>query len=355
MTETVPDPLVPAEVDLRDFAFMPLDVRRLRDSRLVAVRTAEEALAAILLWSASWHQQPASSLPNDDLELSVLSGYGGARGLKEFRRIREGALHGFILCCDGRWYHPVVAEKAAEAWNGRLELEWRRAADRVRKDNKDRKERSEQEHMVPAKPALLSVQVVGGIPTYRAWQSVGIQAESNSGYGGILASVRAGSRAGAPPFERDRGKGQGKGIGESGKVEVKPEPKVKPASAAPKNGASDPGRTVPLWNAYSEAYRRRYSVDPTRNAKVNGMLAKFLERLPADEAPAVAAFYLTHNRGLYVSAKHPVDLLLRDAEGLRTEWATNRKVTDTEARQADQTQARGDVFSRLIAESEASP
>ena len=37
-TDGRPAPLVPAEVDLRDFAFMPLDVVRLRDSGLTASR-----------------------------------------------------------------------------------------------------------------------------------------------------------------------------------------------------------------------------------------------------------------------------------------------------------------------------
>ena len=49
------------------------------------------------------------------------------------------------------------------------------------------------------------------------------------------------------------------------------------------------------------------------------------------EAPSVAAWYVRHNRRMYVEAKHPTDLLVRDAEGLRTEWATNRQVTSHEA------------------------
>ena len=72
MTAPLPDPLVPAEVDLRDFQYMPLDVRRLRDSRLVSTRSPEEVVAAILLWSSSWHQSPAASLPDDDVELSAM-------------------------------------------------------------------------------------------------------------------------------------------------------------------------------------------------------------------------------------------------------------------------------------------
>ncbi len=73
------------------------------------------------------------------------------------------------------------------------------------------------------------------------------------------------------------------------------------------------------------------------------MLARFLERIPVAEAPSIAAFYVRSNRGLYASAKHCVDLLLRDAEALRTEWATGQHGTDTEARQTDRTAANGNA------------
>lgn len=337
MTAIKPAPLVPAEVDLRDFPFMPLDVRRLRDSRLIATRAPEEVVAAVLLWAASWHQQPASSLPDDDLELSQLAGYG--RAVKEFRRIREGALHGLIACADGRLYHPVVAEKAAEAWNSRLESEWRRACDRVRKDNKDRKERGEPEAGLPPKPSLLSMKHVDGIPSWDYTDSAGIPS----------ARLRNSSLKG-------EGKGQGYGQGiRTGMSPVPPEPPpVKRSGRASRRPAAekDEGRTNLCWQAYSEAYAQRYAVDPVRNAKVSGMLAKFLERVPADEAPEIAAFYVRSNRGLYLSSKHCIDLLLRDAEGIRTEWATGRTVTDTEARRADRTQATGNAFAGLIAEAE---
>ncbi|MGH8665354.1 MAG: hypothetical protein ACREUX_13920, partial [Burkholderiales bacterium] len=129
----LPTPLVPAEIDLRDFEFMPLYVRRLRDSRFVAIKTPEEALAGILLWSSSWHQIPASSLPDDDIELSTLAGYGGVRGLELFRRVKDGALHNFIKCSDGRLYHPVVAAAAMDAWRGKIQQAHRKDRDRWRK------------------------------------------------------------------------------------------------------------------------------------------------------------------------------------------------------------------------------
>ena len=115
---TLPDPLVPAEVDLRDFAFMPLHVVRLRDSGLTAKASGDEFRAAVLLWCASWHQQPAASLPDDDAEIASLCGYG--RAPREWAKIRAGALRGWVKCSDGRLYHTVIAGEAREAWEKKL-------------------------------------------------------------------------------------------------------------------------------------------------------------------------------------------------------------------------------------------
>ncbi|MEN9288472.1 MAG: hypothetical protein RL317_95, partial [Pseudomonadota bacterium] len=124
-------PLVPADVDLQDFQYMPLDVRRLRDSDLAALESPEACWAAVLLWSASWHQVPAASLPDDDRVLANLAGYG--RVVKEWQRVREGALRGWIKCDDGRLYHPVVAEKALEAWDSKVHHAHGKLKERLRK------------------------------------------------------------------------------------------------------------------------------------------------------------------------------------------------------------------------------
>lgn len=120
------EPLVPAHVDLRDFPFMPLDVARLRDSAIVDSISGEEFRAAILLWCASWHQVPAGSLPDDPRQLSKFAGYG--RVVSEWEKVAEGALYGWVKCSDGRWYHPVIAEKAIEAWEKKAEFSERSAS-----------------------------------------------------------------------------------------------------------------------------------------------------------------------------------------------------------------------------------
>ena len=119
------EPPVSPDTDLRDFQFMPLDVRRLRDSDLAAYATAEEFRAAVLLWCAAWHQVPASSLPDDDRVLAHLAGFG--RDVDGWMKVREGALRHFKKAFDGRLYHSVIAEKASEAWSEKLSYRDRKA------------------------------------------------------------------------------------------------------------------------------------------------------------------------------------------------------------------------------------
>lgn len=148
------EPLTPATCDLSDFQYMELDVRRLRDSKFSASATADSFRAAILLWCAAWHQVPAASLPDDDIELANLAGYG--RVVKEWKKVRSGALHGFVKCSDGRLYHPVIAEKALSAWAAKERHAFAKYLDRLRKENA----RREKEKKTPF-----------GIPTVDQWKS----------------------------------------------------------------------------------------------------------------------------------------------------------------------------------------
>ncbi|MDT0507521.1 DUF1376 domain-containing protein [Novosphingobium sp. MMS21-SN21R] len=115
-------PLTPADCDLRDFAFMPLDATRLLDSDLFALSTGDEFKAALSLWCKCWLQIPAASLPDDDRVLAHLSGAGS-----KWKKVKDMALRGFIKCSDGRLYHPVVAEKANDAWDRRSGFQEKRA------------------------------------------------------------------------------------------------------------------------------------------------------------------------------------------------------------------------------------
>jgi hypothetical protein len=107
-------PLTPADCDLTDFGFMPLDVNRLRKSKawLWARRQPELGFFMLNLWAVSWHEKPAASLEDDDDVLADAA----MCDPKRWAKVRDKVLHGWIKCSDGRLYHPVVAEKAIEAW-----------------------------------------------------------------------------------------------------------------------------------------------------------------------------------------------------------------------------------------------
>jgi hypothetical protein len=94
---------------------MPLDIARLFESDFYILSNGDEFKAGLTLWGKAFQRVPAGSLPDDDRLLAHLSGAGPA-----WPTVRDMALHGWVKCSDGRLYHPVVAEKACDAWAQRL-------------------------------------------------------------------------------------------------------------------------------------------------------------------------------------------------------------------------------------------
>ncbi len=79
---------------------------------------------------AAWHQVPAGSLPDDDVHLAKLLGYG--RDILFFRSLRErGALDGWYHCADGRLYHSAMAERVNYALDSKRRQQDRTAAARA--------------------------------------------------------------------------------------------------------------------------------------------------------------------------------------------------------------------------------
>ena len=80
---------------------------------------------------------------------------------------------------------------------------------------------------------------------------------------------------------------------------------------------------------------------PVRNAKASGQVVQFVKRIGMAEAKHVAAHYLTSSARWYVTVAHSTDAMLKDAEKLRMEWATNRRITSASAIHEDKKQASG--------------
>lgn len=126
-------------------------------------------------------------------------------------------------------------------------------------------------------------------------------------------------------------------------------PSISSATAPPCVGVTDGQR---VWERYKSAYLDRYKTEPVRNATTNSQLAQLVKRLGGEAACNVAEFYVWHNDQFYVRARHPPGLLLRDAEGLHTQWATGVRATADEAKNLEQRDNRIGQFERVMAKLE---
>lgn len=127
MTDDLPAPFVPADHDVRSLDGFMLNVERLLASELIAIGSPEECWAAFMLWCRAWKQVPGGSLPNDE---KILAGFSGAG--RRWKQVRGAALHGFVLCADGRLYHRFLCEEVKRAYRAHQEYVKRREADKKR-------------------------------------------------------------------------------------------------------------------------------------------------------------------------------------------------------------------------------
>lgn len=107
-------------------------------------------------------------------------------------------------------------------------------------------------------------------------------------------------------------------------------------------------RTV-FWERFDPAYAQRYAgaVLP-RNTKINSLVKQLITRL-GKEAPAVAVFYVTSvNEQRATMSQHSLDVLVKNAEGYRTQWFTGRAMTSGQARQIDSTQTNANAADEAI-------
>lgn len=81
------------------------------------------------------------------------------------------------------------------------------------------------------------------------------------------------------------------------------------------------------WQAYAEAYERLFGVSPVRNVKINSLIVQLIKRIPMTDAPAVLRFYVGHGNSFYAQRMYPLDLAVKDAESLHTQWKLNKPIT----------------------------
>lgn len=119
---------------IADQDWFPLHFHKLLGSQFAADACVDgevgraAGFTAVLLWCEAFKQDPGGTLPNNDVSLARLAGFGP--DVQGWRKVRERVLRGWSAChVDGeegrpqnRLGHRVVAEQAVYAWsrkNGR--------------------------------------------------------------------------------------------------------------------------------------------------------------------------------------------------------------------------------------------
>lgn len=125
---SMPDPLVPAGCTMSGNDWFPLHFDRLRKSKWWR-RASDLARARnVMLWGEAYKQVPAGSMPDDDDDLAEAAGFG--MDVDAFLNAKAEIMAPWVLCSDGRWYHPTVCEVVLDAWE---RTSARRKADAAKK------------------------------------------------------------------------------------------------------------------------------------------------------------------------------------------------------------------------------
>lgn len=101
----LPAPLTPADCDLSRFDSIPIDLIHPNRGALAVEISDSVYRAAMALMVWSWHRVPAGSIP-DHKRLFRVAGVSQAW----WARNKTNVLSYFVLCNDGNWYHPGIAE-----------------------------------------------------------------------------------------------------------------------------------------------------------------------------------------------------------------------------------------------------
>ncbi|WP_178133300.1 DUF1376 domain-containing protein [Vineibacter terrae] len=129
MTADLPAPPVAGTVDLSALGYMPLMIADLLRSNAwrQARRRPELGFYLVNLWMAAFWGKPAGSLPDDDDALADLA----KCPLERWPEVKDAAMHGFVRCADGHWYHSYLCAQVIPVAVDRR-LRWRERKQRQR-------------------------------------------------------------------------------------------------------------------------------------------------------------------------------------------------------------------------------
>jgi hypothetical protein len=343
-----PEPLTPPDCDLRSsgMVFMPLDVGRMMDSDQFAMATGDEFKATMALYAKAWLQVPAASLPNED---RVLAHLAGGYTPRRWHKIKDVALRGWLLCTDGRLYHPVIAEFAHDAWEKSKHTisdatPTRRASSPAERARRYReRQRLTKLAGSTAADGVVTPTVTRDAVTPTVTETVtasvtqnvtpvtpSFKSETKEEGENVTASVTRHDATAVTNVTRDAVTAPQRHLpilqampAAPGAHAPSPPPFFQKNSEKRHLTPDEQGLCTQVWAQYGSAYKGRYGHDPLQNGKARRQVAELVRSLGV-QAPEIAAWYVSHSGRWYVERGHDVGSLLADVGKLRTEFLASQ-------------------------------
>ncbi len=101
-----------------------------------------------------------------------------------------------------------------------------------------------------------------------------------------------------------------------------------------------------IWDAYSEAFLKRYAVSPKPNAKMRTQCKRIGDLIGRD-AIEVMKFYLSHNDGWYLKTQHALGNVEKQYQSLHTQWQRGKAVTSSQVRQFENQSTNMDLLEKV--------
>ncbi|WP_395699089.1 helix-turn-helix domain-containing protein [Aquabacterium sp.] len=162
-----------------------------------------------------------------------------------------------------------------------------------------------------------------GAPHRYSWSTPTGTPGAQTGTPGAPEALRSISEASEASGLHADARGPGDLFGDSAVAE----PEGRPNSRKPSKAKTE-GRGVATRDAYIEAFKARYGVMPVIAAKENALFAKVVDSVGIEEAPKLAAYFVSQqNQTAYHAQRtHPPELLVRDLSALRAQMLTGKPV-----------------------------
>jgi hypothetical protein len=96
-------------------------------------------------------------------------------------------------------------------------------------------------------------------------------------------------------------------------------------------------QNVKIREAFFDAYRLRYGIDPNYNYKLNIQISQLRKDVGFETALELVRFYLKHNDSWYLKNTHEFGLCLKNANTLRTQMLRDQPITSIQIKNFEKT------------------